>query len=162
MLYGFIFFFFFQAEDGIRDPLVTGVQTCALPISRCQEIRALPIDAAVESLALAALAPDRLALAVAAWREFEEEARLLERQWSLRRERAHYEAERARRQYDAVEPENRLVARSLERAWEARLREVEQIEAEYQSWRREQPTSLSAAERAQVISLGEDCKGVKV
>src|SRR5438105_5779579 len=27
------FFFFFQAEDGIRDPLVTGVQTCALPIS---------------------------------------------------------------------------------------------------------------------------------
>src|SRR5207237_7179206 len=56
--------------------------------SRCQEIRALPIDAAVESLALAALAPDRLALAVAAWGEFEEEARLLERQWSLRRERA--------------------------------------------------------------------------
>src|SRR6266849_841684 len=30
----FIFFFFFQAEDGIRDPLVTGVQTCALPISK--------------------------------------------------------------------------------------------------------------------------------
>src|SRR5207247_4328232 len=29
----FIFVFFFQAEDGIRDPLVTGVQTCALPIS---------------------------------------------------------------------------------------------------------------------------------
>src|SRR5207247_2956876 len=31
-----LFFFFFQAEDGIRDPLVTGVQTCALPISRSQ------------------------------------------------------------------------------------------------------------------------------
>src|SRR5687767_15348283 len=30
----FCFFFFFQAEDGIRDKLVTGVQTCALPISR--------------------------------------------------------------------------------------------------------------------------------
>src|SRR5438552_7564086 len=30
-----LFFFFFQAEDGIRDDLVTGVQTCALPISRC-------------------------------------------------------------------------------------------------------------------------------
>ena len=29
------FFFFFQAEDGIRDDLVTGVQTCALPISKC-------------------------------------------------------------------------------------------------------------------------------
>src|SRR3989441_4162081 len=32
----YCFFFFFQAEDGIRDKLVTGVQTCALPISRAQ------------------------------------------------------------------------------------------------------------------------------
>src|SRR5215204_6676928 len=32
-----IFFFFFQAEDGIRDHCVTGVQTCALPISRRRE-----------------------------------------------------------------------------------------------------------------------------
>src|SRR6266536_5891495 len=32
------FFFFFQAEDGIRDPLVTGVQTCALPISKGYQI----------------------------------------------------------------------------------------------------------------------------
>src|SRR5690625_6370056 len=34
MSYGFVYFFFFQAEDGIRDGHVTGVQTCALPISR--------------------------------------------------------------------------------------------------------------------------------
>src|SRR2546422_3265457 len=36
----FIFFFFFQAEDGIRDVAVTGVQTCALPISPCPVARA--------------------------------------------------------------------------------------------------------------------------
>ncbi len=74
----------------------------------------------------------------------------------LRRERAHYEAERARRQYDAVEPaENRLVARSLERTWEERLREVEQIEAEYQSWRsRAADISEPGRARAQIISLG--------
>src|SRR5438067_9564101 len=34
-MYMFLFFFFFQAEDGIRDRNVTGVQTCALPISAC-------------------------------------------------------------------------------------------------------------------------------
>ncbi|MEN2793320.1 hypothetical protein ABC974_27115, partial [Sphingomonas oligophenolica] len=49
----------------------------------------------------------------------------LERQWALKRERAEYECERARRQYDAVEPENRLVARSLEAIWENKLRDVE-------------------------------------
>jgi hypothetical protein len=114
------------------------------------------VDGEVERLALAALAPDRIALAVAALGELEEEARLLERQWSLKRERTRYEAERARRQYDAVEPENRLVARSLERAWEERLRQVEQIEAEYAGWRRAQPLSLTDADRAQILSLGED------
>ena len=80
-----------------------------------------------ERLLLEALTPDRLALAIAALGELENEARALEHQWSLKRERARYEAERARRQYNAVEPENRLVARSLERVWEDKLRQVEQI-----------------------------------
>jgi DNA invertase Pin-like site-specific DNA recombinase len=62
---------------------------------RCQEVRALGIDAAVERLLLEALTPDRLALAIAALGELENEARALERQWSLKRERARYEAERA-------------------------------------------------------------------
>lgn len=123
---------------------------------RCQEVRALSIDAEVEKLALAALAPDQLALAVAAVSELEEEGRLLERQWALKRERARYEAERARRQYDAVEPENRLVARSLEREWEEKLRHVEQVEVEHESWRREQPVSLTDTDRDQILSLGED------
>src|SRR5260370_14081876 len=73
----------------------------------------------------------------------------------LRRERARYEAERARRQYDAVEPENRLVARSLERAWEDKLRAVEAIEHEYQRWRSQEPLVIGEAERAALQSLGE-------
>ena len=43
------------------------------------------------------------------------------RQRALRLEQARYEVERAQRQYDAVEPENRLVARTLERHWRPRL-----------------------------------------
>ncbi len=123
---------------------------------RCQEVRALGVDTAVEELALEALEPDRLALAIAALGELENEARALERQWSLKRERAHYEVERARRQYDTVEPENRLVARSLERVWEDKLRQAEQIDSDYESWRRERPISLATADRAQILALGND------
>jgi len=123
---------------------------------RCQEVRALPVDAEVERLVLAALTPDRIALAVAALGEIEEEVRAMERQWSLKRERARYDAERARRQYDAVEPENRLVARSLERAWEERLRRADQIEQEYSAWRREQAVSISDNDRQEILALGED------
>ena len=103
-----------------------------------------------------ALTPDRIAFAVAALGEVEEEIRAMERQWSLKRERARYDAERARRQYDAVEPENRLVARSLERVWEERLRRADQIEQDYHTWRREQAVSIVDSDRQEILALGED------
>lgn len=123
---------------------------------RCQEVRALAVDALIEQILLAALAPDQLALTLAALGQMEQETQGLERQWSLKRERARYEAERARRQYDGVEPENRLVARSLERQWEEKLRQVEQIEQDYQRWQREQVGSLTEADRREILSLGEN------
>jgi DNA invertase Pin-like site-specific DNA recombinase len=122
----------------------------------CQEVRGLAVDALIERVLLEALAPDQIAIALAAMGELEKEDRHLERQWTLRRERARYEVERARRQYDAVEPENRLVARSLESAWEDKLRAVEAIEQEYARWRSEGPLVIGAADRAQLQRLGEN------
>jgi len=123
---------------------------------RCQELRALQVDAEIERVLLSSLAPDQIALAAAAIGQIEAEARLLERQWALKRERARYEAERARRQYDAVEPENRLVARSLERAWEEKLRQREDVEQAHETWRRQQPAPLNASEQAEVLALAAD------
>jgi DNA invertase Pin-like site-specific DNA recombinase len=123
---------------------------------RCQEVRALIVDAEIERVLLDALAPDQIALAVAAVGQLEEQARALERQWALKRERARYEAERARRQYDAVEPENRLVARSLERVWEERLRAVETVEQACEDWRREQGAPLDETSRTDVLALARD------
>jgi DNA invertase Pin-like site-specific DNA recombinase len=122
----------------------------------CQGVRALPVDAFVERTLLEALAPDRIAIAVAAVGQLQEEVRQLEKQWGLRRERARYEAERARRQYDAVEPENRLVARSLEHIWEEKLRAVEAVEQAYERWRREEPLVLGEADHAVLQGLGEN------
>lgn len=122
----------------------------------CQAVRALAVDAGVAEILLEALKPDQIAIALAALQQLDQEAKQLERQWALRRERARYEAERARRQYDAVEPENRLVARSLERVWEEKLRAVEAIEQDYECWRREQPLVLSAADRDALQALGQN------
>ena len=123
---------------------------------KCQEVRALLVDAEIERTILNALTPDQIDLAIAALGEMEEEARLLERQWSLKKERARYDAERARRQYDAVEPENRLVARSLERVWEEKLRRAEQIEQEFDVWRRDQALTISDTDRQHILALGEN------
>jgi hypothetical protein len=75
---------------------------------------------------------------------------------ALKRERARHDAECARRQYDAVEPENRLVARSLERVWEERLRRVDQIEQQYNARRREQTVTISESDRQEILALGQD------
>lgn len=123
---------------------------------RCQELRGRDLDAEVERLVLEALAPDRIAIALAALEELEQEYESLRRQWQLRLERIRYEAERAQRQYGTVEPENRLVARTLERRWEEKLREVEKVEQEYETWLRQNRLALTDEDRRGILALGED------
>jgi hypothetical protein len=74
----------------------------------------------------------------------------------MRIERARYEATRAQRQYEMCEPENRLVARNLERLWETKLRAVEEAEQEFEAWRRQHGTVLTDEDRQQILALGED------
>src|SRR5262249_46825401 len=127
---------------------------------RCQEVRALDLDREIERIVLNALAPDKLAIAVATLAEVELEDAALQRQWQLRLERARYECERARRQYDAVEPENRLVARTLEGQWEDKLRAQEQLEREYASWCGRQQLTLNDDDREQILALAQELPGV--
>ena len=82
------------------------------------------------------------------------------RQWRLAAERARYEAERAERQYRAVEPENRLVARGLETEWEKRLRDLAAAEAELERRERQRPRTLSEEEKKKIFSLGSDLRKV--
>jgi len=91
----------------------------------CQRVRALALDRRIEQRFLEALQPDQVTLALAALAQLEQEEQAESKQWELRLERARYQAKRAERQYQAVEPEHRLVARSLEKQWEEQLRAVE-------------------------------------
>jgi len=78
----------------------------------CQFVRGDGVDKAVAQLFLAAIQPAQLEVALATLEDLEAQARQVDRQWQLRLERARYEADRARRRFLAVEPENRLVGRS--------------------------------------------------
>jgi DNA invertase Pin-like site-specific DNA recombinase len=75
-------------------------------------------------------------------------------------ERARYEAERARRQYDAVEPENRLVARTLERTLEAKLAAQRQAERDLLAARARRPVQLTDDELAWLAHAGADTRAV--
>lgn len=121
---------------------------------RCQEVRALGVDAEIEQILFQTLEPDKITLALAALAELEQEYALLRQQWQLRLERARYEAERARRQYHMVEPENRLVARTLERAWEEKLRAVVSTEQAYQAWVHQNRLEVTEEDRQDMLTLG--------
>src|SRR6266852_2838544 len=122
----------------------------------CQHVRALALDTQVEQRFLEALRPDQLTLALAALAQLEQEEQAESRQWELRLERARYQAKRAERQYQAVEPENRPVARSLEKQWEEQLRAVETVEKEYHAWKFNRFGALTQADREAIVALGSD------
>lgn len=87
----------------------------------CRSVAAATVDDEVAERFLAAVDPTEIALALAAADEVADRHRRVSRAHELAVERARYEADRAERAFHAVEPENRLVARSLEARWEAKL-----------------------------------------
>jgi DNA invertase Pin-like site-specific DNA recombinase len=122
----------------------------------CQSLKARPLDDLVARLMLEAMTPAAIEASVALAQNLEAERAAIDRHWRQRLERAAYEVERARRQYAAVEPENRLVARTLEGAWETALSDQARLEAEYQRFKRAQPQAPSAAEIVAVRELTHD------
>jgi DNA invertase Pin-like site-specific DNA recombinase len=122
----------------------------------CQFVRGDGVDAAVSCLFLEALQPAQLQVSLATLEQIEDRARQVERQWQLRLERARYEADLARRHFLAVEPENRLVARNLEKDWNDKLAAVEQLERERAATPAGTATRLSPQERQRILDLAED------
>jgi Recombinase zinc beta ribbon domain len=127
---------------------------CAGPI--CQIIRGDGVDAAVAGALLEAMQPAQLAVSLATLDQLETQARQIERQWQLRLERAQYEADLARRRFLNVDPENRLVARSLERDWNDKLAAVATLEREYAALPRLSERLISLEERQRILALAQD------
>jgi hypothetical protein len=122
----------------------------------CQSLVGAPLEQVVAAQLLQVVTPAGLELSRRAAADCERERAALDQHWRLRLERARQAAERAGRQYHAVEPENRLVARTLERQWEETLCAQRTLEEEYHRFQQTQPTRLSAAERTQIERLAHD------
>ena len=123
---------------------------------QCQSLSGKFLDGFVAEEIMKVLAPASLELSLTAQADLRSERQRLDAHWKKRRERAAFEADRAARQYGAVEPENRLVARELERRWEEALHQEQQLEEEYARFLREQPAELTDAEREAILQLSQD------
>lgn len=144
--------------QSLRYTCATAFSNYAEPV--CQSLTGQALDKLVSEQLLVALQPQALQLSLNAVADLEQERMRLHRHWQQELERANYQVERARRQYQATEPENRLVARELERAWNEALLHQQQVQANYDTFRRTQPTALTEQERAQIAALAEDMPGL--
>jgi hypothetical protein len=124
--------------------------------SDCRGLASAAIDDLVTTQVLAALEPAALDLSLKAIENVQRERQRLNRHWEQRLERASYEVQRAERQYQAVEPENRLVARGLEQQWEKALRAQRDLREEYDRFLAEQPPRLTEQERSRILAVSAD------
>jgi len=127
---------------------------------RCQSLVAAYPDRLIESLVLKAVEPASLELSLRTAERVEQDRERLHAIWKQRLERAEYEADRAHRQYDAVDPENRLVARELERQWERKLAERRRLVEDYDRFQADRPRRLSASDRERITALAADLPGL--
>ena len=123
---------------------------------RCITISGVSIDAATAKEVLRVLAPLGIEAAVTAIGAQSSETTATERLIELSLQQARYEVAHARRQYDAVDPANRLVAGELERRWNEALQGVVKIEGEIAAMIARRPQPLGEPERRQLMALGAD------
>ena len=122
----------------------------------CQSIRGCDVDAAISTLLLKTVAPAALEVALAVQGEI---AGRIEAADVLRRsqlERARYETELARRRYLKVDPDNRLVADTLEADWNEHLRRLDALQQEHERQRKADQGILSEEARARILTLSTD------
>jgi hypothetical protein len=126
----------------------------------CQSRRGDGMDAAVARVFRDAMQPAQLAVSLATLAQVEAQARQIERQWHLRLERAQSEADLTRRRFLAVDPEHRLLARSLERDWHDKLAALATLAREYAAMPPLTARLVSPEERQRLRALAQDVPAV--
>jgi len=124
--------------------------------SVCGGLSARSLDGLVSELVLQAISPAAIELSLGAIEHTSEQRRQQGTQLRQNLERATYEANRAERQYQTVEPENRLVARTLEARWETALKQRRAAQDALDRFQREKPIELTPEERRSLEELSRD------
>jgi len=137
-----------------------GDQVCAGRGKRCLWVSGRMIHDPIVSAFLTALKPGGVTASLKAAELIIEGHDSSIEQRHLHVERLRYEALAAERRYRAVDPENRLVARGLEKAWEDSLFELQNAETELGQRERSRPRIVGASERDKLSALGKDVQRV--
>ncbi len=145
-----------QRKHGLEPEYVCQAKGIEYGNPICQRVHGAAIDQAVGRLLITALTPHAITAALAVVDELAARADEAERLRAAAVERAQYQVDLARRRYLAVDPDNRLVAGSLEADWNSALRELTQVRETYESAKSDGGGELDDAQRARITALAAD------
>ncbi|WP_020586956.1 recombinase family protein, partial [Desulfobacter curvatus] len=124
----------------------------------CMRVGGVKIDTVVADAFLNTITPAAMDAILLAEKNIKTEHDAALNQWRLHIERLQYEADRAERRFQAVEPENRLVARTLENQWETCLHQLQAAKNEFEQCQRQRPEALTPEQRDHIHTLSKDIK----
>jgi hypothetical protein len=119
-------------------------------------VSSIPLDKAVTDRLISAITPVTIEIALAALTNLEERDREIGAQWRMRIERARYDVDLAERRYEAVDPDNRLIAATLEKRWNEATQRLQDLEAELAAFERQVMRAVTAEQKRQILQLGGD------
>ena len=122
----------------------------------CQSMTSRPVDVAMAKAFLESVSPMSLEVGFHVLEQLEQDLAAQRRQRELQLKQARYEARLAQRQYDAVDPDNRLVASELERRWNEKLERVSHLEQAYAQAEQEAEWNLTPEERQAIQELSQN------
>lgn len=124
--------------------------------ARCQRVPGVGIDQAIGELLVEAVNPVALEVTLAVQRELHSRLDEADRLRHAQVERAQYECDLARRRFMRVDPDNRLVADSLEAQWNDKLRALSEAHEDYARHREQDARVLTDAQRSAILALASD------
>jgi len=122
----------------------------------CQSMTSRPVDAAIAEAFLEAVSPMSVEVGTRVLEQLEQDLAAQRQQRELQLEQARYEARLAQRQYDAVDPDNRLVAAELERRWNEKLERVAHLEQAYAQAEEEAQWNITLEEREAIQKISQN------
>ena len=126
-----------------------------LSTKACLTVQCPPLDHAIEARVLEVLSSEQIQLAIDAFEIVSRRHEQIDAQWKMRLDRAEYEAELAQRRYEQVDPNNRLVAATLEQRWNDALIELQDVKDQIARLQQES-RRLTSQQRDEMLGLAQN------
>ncbi len=127
-----------------------------LSTGSCMHVRSDLIDNPVSERVLEVIKPKQIEAAVRALEEIERREEAVDNQWHMKIERAEYETNLAQRRYEAVDPDNRLVAGTLEQRWNEALVKLENVRQKFKDHKQKDRISATEEQKVQLLELAHN------